>query len=305
MRILYVGKHNQRSGNDDEGALVHVMNITNHICEAIHENYIPSNPSNPVPKEDWDLILYNHPSLASRMLNVKTKVPKVFWCFDLIEYPEDESLSKRNERRRSWALGMGRVCDYGFFTDGDWVESRAHKNIRCLRQGADPRVAHKFKPSLHEQDKLPILFTGDIKHSGTLRAKAVQRLIDRYEKNFAIVRNNHGRVLGQLIADSKIVIAPLHPTTDKYWSNRVYNSLGFGAFMLHPYCKELAEEYEDGVHLVFYKTVEELEDKIDYYLPRPEEREEIAKAGFIKTIENYTYTHRFEKLLNSIVKELI
>lgn len=66
--------------------------------------------------------------------------------------------------------------------------------------------------------------------------------------------------------------------------------------MIHPYCADLAKEYEDGKEIVFYTSMEDLKEKIDYYLSHPEERERIRAAGYNKTRKEYTYTQRIKEL---------
>jgi len=64
--------------------------------------------------------------------------------------------------------------------------------------------------------------------------------------------------------------------------------------------KELG--YENGKHLVFYDGIDDLKEKIFYYLDHEEERKEIAENGRVFVRENYSNRCRAERLL-SIIKE--
>ncbi len=111
--------------------------------------------------------------------------------------------------------------------------------------------------------------------------------------------------LNQLYSNSKIVIGDTlslgfdHPN---YWSDRVYETIGRGGFMIHPYIQGMEEEFTDGKDIVFYEYNNwgQLKEKIDYYLSHPEEREEIQKAGQKLIKGKATYHNRLEQMLNII-----
>jgi spore maturation protein CgeB len=122
-----------------------------------------------------------------------------------------------------------------------------------------------------------------------------------YGNRFRHVPNSlHQRELAEEISKCRIVVAPDSPVTDRYWSNRVYLMLGFGAFLLHPYCTDLAKEYVEGKELVFYRDRSDLHDKVAYFLAHPEERLAIAQAGYERTLRDHTYTKRCERLIELV-----
>jgi hypothetical protein len=83
-------------------------------------------------------------------------------------------------------------------------------------------------------------------------------------------------------------------------SNRVYNALGFGAFLLHPYCTGLASTYIGGLDLLYYEDRRDLHNLIAEYMDRPEKREEIAINGLSVTIHSHLYRHRCEELMGVV-----
>lgn len=87
-----------------------------------------------------------------------------------------------------------------------------------------------------------------------------------------------------------------------YWSDRVYETLGRGGFMIHPWIKGMDEDFEDGKHLVFYKfgDFEGLFKTIDYYLEHPEEREKIRLAGHEHVKKNHTYKNRWSEIIKEV-----
>ncbi len=83
---------------------------------------------------------------------------------------------------------------------------------------------------------------------------------------------------------------------------RVFETLSTGSFLLTNWIPTLGELFEDGKHLVTYKTPDEMVEKAHYYLEHEEEREKIAQAGYEEFISKHTYKHRVEQIL-SIVAE--
>ncbi len=83
-------------------------------------------------------------------------------------------------------------------------------------------------------------------------------------------------------------------------SLRIWDVLGCAGFLITNYQAEIPEYFEIGKELETYETLEELEEKIRYYLSHEEERVEIAINGYEK-VKNY---HTYEKRLAQMLKLL-
>jgi len=81
---------------------------------------------------------------------------------------------------------------------------------------------------------------------------------------------------------------------------RLFESMATGSFLLTNWLPTLGDLFEDGKHLVTYKTLDEMEEKIKYYLSHDEEREKIAQAGQKEVLEKHTYSHRIQTIFNVI-----
>lgn len=294
MKILYIARHDQTGTNDDEGAIAHVLGKLGHPVIRVQET------SKIKPwKHDADVCLFHHWSDIDAIREIA--IPKVFWCFDLIDYP-DKTLSHRNERRKEW---MGRVTplvDIGFCTDGDWVANDTSGKLVQLMQGADERVMGPGDEG-GRLDK-DIVFVGGT-HGGWEREHCVYSLQQRYGKRFmAVSRGVHGRALANLLSTVPIAIAPTGPVTDRYWSNRVYMTLGFGGFLLHPYAADLTRHYAPGTELTYYQGQDDLHQKIDHFLKYPAERRLIQARALKRTTEEHTYRHRCERLIQVITERI-
>lgn len=80
-------------------------------------------------------------------------------------------------------------------------------------------------------------------------------------------------------------------------SPKVYETVACKCFLLVDDQKDVKSLFEDGKHLVIFKDIEDLREKIAHYLNNPEEREKIAEQGYAKVIQKHTYLHRIEKLI--------
>jgi spore maturation protein CgeB len=110
-----------------------------------------------------------------------------------------------------------------------------------------------------------------------------------------------GEVLNNYLASAKIIVGDSVPTP-YYWSNRIYEILGRGGFLIHPKVEGLDKEFKPYKHYVPYErgNWSQLKEIIDYYLVHDEERKKIQMAGFRYCKKHYTYTKRVAELLKQI-----
>lgn len=125
---------------------------------------------------------------------------------------------------------------------------------------------------------------------------------DYWPKDQPAVRNED---LNNLYASVKVVVGDslcMGFTHPYYWSDRVYETLGRGGFIIHPFIKGLEEEFTDGENIVLfqYNDWDGLQEKIDFYLNHADEREQIRVAGQEFVRKNCTYTNRLMQALEII-----
>lgn len=80
-------------------------------------------------------------------------------------------------------------------------------------------------------------------------------------------------------------------------SPRIFEAMACGAFVISDYQKDVFSLFRDGEHLVGFKTVDELIEKIQYYLHHPNERINIAKRGRHEVLKKHRYVNRIEEML--------
>jgi spore maturation protein CgeB len=311
MRILYVAKHNS-GDNDDEGAIAFALKKLGHEVICVHEQQKQRNISfrniSQLDKLKADFCLFHKWPNVDEIRNLKT--PKCFWYFDLVT-SDDPPLVERSKTRVQWFNSVIQNVESAFCTDGDWVLSQQATKYAgkyfWLMQGADERVTGPGQQDPNVKQP-PLLFTGMINH-GSKRVTQITKLKERWGEQLSIIgeggpRNRiHGRVLANAIANTKICIAPIGPSTDKYWSNRVFQFLGFGAFLIHPRCSELDNFYTPGLDYLYYTDDGgdyPIEEVIQQFIVdgAREDREKIADRGHRTTVASNLYRHRCEVLVN-------
>lgn len=325
MRILYIANHDQTNSADDEGAITYTLRQLGHEVAPVHER--ETRRIIQVSQEKFwkpDLLLFHKWAETELMSLFRGKCPLVFWYFDLVEWPSDPTLRGRCDQRKEWMRRVLPLVDVGFCTDGDWVasENKRYCDVKSigwtgdwinapgklvwLTQGADERVVgiNRLRSNTPE---VPILFTGISRGGGLRRESFVQCLKEQYRERFRHVpRGIYGRELATLISGTRVFVCPDSPVTDRYWSNRIFNCLGFGAFTLHQWSKGLSQMFEHGKHVVYYHDRHDLFDKIDYYLSGSkvveQERQDCAERGMEEVKLKHLYRHRVSELLR-VVKE--
>lgn len=101
---------------------------------------------------------------------------------------------------------------------------------------------------------------------------------------------------------SKINLNPTAKSIKTGISQRIWDILGCGGFLISNYQAELPEHFELGKDIETYGSLEELVDKCAYYLEHEEERQAIAKSGYEKVKKYHTYEVRIREMLEIIEK---
>lgn len=160
--------------------------------------------------------------------------------------------------------------------------------------------------------KHDVIFVGSKKYhpEWQYRPQLISWLEETYKNKFSHYGNGglpsiRGMQLNKLYWSTKIVIGDtlcINFEYPNYWSDRIYETMGRGGFIIHPYIKGLEEEFEDKKHLVFYEygNFTQLKELIDYYLEHEQEREAIRKAGHELVKSKYTYKNRWQQILKEL-----
>lgn len=229
------------------------------------------------------------------------RIPSVCWMFDLYwGYKREPKIFQEPHFN----------ADIVITTDGGNEEKWKEAGIKhyCVRQGIHELVKPgKINPNI----KSEIGFIGTIDNwaAWNYRAQLVSWLKKTYGdrfQHFGQDGNLRHEALNDVLATLKIVIGDtVH--SPYYWSNRVYEMTGRGAFMIHPKVKGLEKEFQYYKHFIPYQynDWQGLKEKIDYYLTHDEEREKIRKAGYEYCHKHHTYRNRVKDILSILENEKI
>ena len=86
---------------------------------------------------------------------------------------------------------------------------------------------------------------------------------------------------------------------------RIWDVLGCGGFLLTNYQAEIPYYFKEGEDLVCFDGLEDLCEKVGYYLEHEEERKRIAWNGYRKVREKHSYIERIRTILLMCDKEVI
>jgi hypothetical protein len=204
-----------------------------------------------------------------------------------------------------------RHIDHFFTVDrkmADWFNTRTTVKGHYLPAGVYDKEC-TYRPSKLKEE---VIFVGSKTYHAEwpYRPKLINFLSKTYGARFNLYGKEglgvvRGQDLNNLYASTKVVVGDtLCPNFDypDYWSDRIYETLGRGGFLIHPYIPGLEKEFEDKKHVVFYEynNLDQLKQLIDYYLEHEEEREEIRKSGHDMVKTNYTYKNRWQHILKEL-----
>lgn len=111
--------------------------------------------------------------------------------------------------------------------------------------------------------------------------------------------------LSNEISKSKIVLG--YNSTNKaymYWSNRLYTTLACRGFLITSYVPGIEKVFKNHEELVWFTSLEELYELIDYYLVNDEQREEIAERGLKKVQALFSTQKQVSKILELVEEKL-
>lgn len=81
---------------------------------------------------------------------------------------------------------------------------------------------------------------------------------------------------------------------------RVFDILGAGGFLITNYQREIAECFEIGKDLVVYENMQDLKEKVGYYLAHEDERKEIARHGHDTVAKKFSIDAQVAKILKKV-----
>lgn len=165
--------------------------------------------------------------------------------------------------------------------------------------------------------KTDVAFVG---HYERYRAKCIKAIVDMgsgvkiwggYWSRYAyrhlwakkIIMGNG--VLGEeyckALSSASICLGFLSKLIPETTTTRSFEIPASGSFMLAERTKEHMQLFEEGKEAEFFSSIEELVEKVRYYLDNPQKRKEIADAGRQRCLKSgYSYQDRLKEILEKI-----
>lgn len=142
------------------------------------------------------------------------------------------------------------------------------------------RILHDLLPTTHDLAVYGRDWTADLVDLRHVRGELVPNHdLHRYYAAADIVLNDHWDDMRQ----------------HGFLSNRLYDALAAGAFVVSDHVTGIEEEFDDGV--VTYRSRDDLHAIIDRYLRDPEARREVATRGRAAVLARHTFGGRVAELL--------
>jgi hypothetical protein len=118
---------------------------------------------------------------------------------------------------------------------------------------------------------------------------------------FSCVRNEavYCSDMSKVINASKICLSFLRKANKDSHTCRTFEIPACGGFQVSERTEEILDFFTEDVEIVCFNNLEELREKIDYYLTHGDERNKIAQAGYKRVIHShYSYTDRIQKVMS-------
>ncbi len=206
--------------------------------------------------------------------------PSVWWAIDThLDY--DRCLRK------------ARLCDLVFAAQRDGAEQLQRDGVSAtwLPLACDPDL-HRPHNSTEEFDWCFVghLFPGP-------RTELIERLMSQFPRAF--VGQRYFEDMARTYSASRLVF---NRSVRNDVNMRVFEALACGSLLISNDLAEngQAELFQDGVHLTTYSTLDELFDRMRFYLTHDVERERIAAQGRAAVLAKHTYRHRMEIILSAL-----
>jgi spore maturation protein CgeB len=150
-------------------------------------------------------------------------------------------------------------------------------------RGVRRQIIDDLLPTRHDLAIIGKGWTSDMVDPRYVRGDFVPNsLLNRYYASARIVLNDHWPDMRD----------------EGFLSNRLYDALASGAFVISDNAVGIDEEFEGSV--ATYRSREELRELIDRYIEDPDARRSEAERGRAIVLAHHTFAHRADRLLEAI-----
>jgi len=240
-----------------------------------------------LPK-DPDLILVIEPYIKTWLnLNYFKNSIKAFYALD----PHALKAKEAYEKCKVWEY------DYVLCAQKDYIPMLKEldcSNIHWLPYAVDPII---FKERKGVDIKYDIAFLGSMSSDR-------RKILERLNKKFKLLVGQPGKS-AYYMHDASVAYSMsktvLQISNKGTLGARIFEGMACNRLVIADRIGNgLNNLFQDGENIVLYGNLEELEDKIHYYLLNDDERTHIALQGYNLVLSKHTYEHRVIELLNVV-----
>ena len=116
-----------------------------------------------------------------------------------------------------------------------------------------------------------------------------------------------GADLNDLYASTKVVVGDscLAATSNRYWSDRIFETVGRGGFCVHPAIPGLVELLPDDMGVAYFAPGDwrEMIRLVDWWLAHDDARDEARAKGQRFVREHHSYERRMQQMLDVLEQE--
>jgi len=106
-----------------------------------------------------------------------------------------------------------------------------------------------------------------------------------FSEKFGSIEPIYGDEYNLALNGAKIALVFLSKINNDTYTRRCFEIPATMTFMLSEYTDDLNEMFREGVEAEYFRSKEEMIDKIQYYLKHDDKREQIAQSGYKKLIK--------------------
>lgn len=251
------------------------------------------------------MLLGNYvPPMTVHKIRHFTSAPLVCWCQDHM-----------GTMGRQYIIGS--KFDFIFAKDQVMVDLfrkfTGQKHVYYLPEACNPRVHCPVVASAADRQR----FQCDITTAATLyyyRSEILESLagmdmriwgpvprfyegpLRHYATGSSVFTHNKAACFGV----SKIVLNTLFPMELGGLNARAFEVAGCGGFQLMTHADAVAKHFEPGKEIETFSDLDELKEKVFYYLAHDQARQNIAEAGRKRAHAEHTYEIRLKDMLNIV-----
>jgi spore maturation protein CgeB len=279
MKVMMIAVFDEQSTNNSQAD-----GFEANGCEVIRYNYRVRATEIGLENRDSDIIKIcqeQRPHLVffskCNEVNIRVVIECNKVCKTVLWYMDPDNINFNAELIQKMQYSSYTCCS----NRGSFNKAKQYaKNCYFIQEGFDHKVDKPFVLS----------YIHDVSFIGTIRNERIKYYDALKFYNYT---NVFGSEHAKAVSSSKINLN----FTDIGTSDRVYKILAAKGFLLTEPWLHMEVDFEVGKDLITFNGIEDLKNKIEYYINNDEERVKIAQSGY-NTVQKFNRINYAKKILD-------